>query len=52
MLISYRIVSRLTELGWGEEDLGNYESQRMREWKSLVCIAKPLTERSKSIPSW
>jgi hypothetical protein len=48
LLIRRRIESRLLKLGWQKDDFWTYERQRMRQWKSLVYTAKPLTERSKS----
>ncbi|KAG8681482.1 hypothetical protein FRC08_015601 [Ceratobasidium sp. 394] len=40
------IRSRLLELGWVEEDFEMRDKDGVKEWKSLVCIAKPLTERN------
>ncbi|QRV92642.1 hypothetical protein RhiJN_20660 [Ceratobasidium sp. AG-Ba] len=40
------IRSRLLKLGWTQEDFRMRELQAMMKWGSLVCIAKPLTERN------
>ncbi|KAG9097615.1 hypothetical protein FS749_005905 [Ceratobasidium sp. UAMH 11750] len=39
------IESRLLKLEWEEGDFEMLEKLAMKKWKSLVCIAKPLTER-------
>ncbi|KAG9088127.1 hypothetical protein FS749_002404 [Ceratobasidium sp. UAMH 11750] len=39
------IESRLLKLEWEEGDFEMREKPAMKKWKSLVCIAKPLTER-------
>ncbi|KAG9092795.1 hypothetical protein FRC06_011785, partial [Ceratobasidium sp. 370] len=40
------IRSRLLGLGWVEGDFDMREKDGAKRWKSLVCIAKPLTERN------
>ncbi|KAG9078383.1 hypothetical protein FS749_009578, partial [Ceratobasidium sp. UAMH 11750] len=40
------IRSRLLELGWVKGDFEMCEKHRMKQWKSLVCVARPLTERN------
>ncbi|KAG8697172.1 hypothetical protein FRC08_006695, partial [Ceratobasidium sp. 394] len=40
------IRSRLLGLGWAEGDFEMREKSGMKQWKSLVCVAKPLTERN------
>ncbi|KAG8793059.1 hypothetical protein FRC12_003992 [Ceratobasidium sp. 428] len=39
------VKSRLLELGWDKRDIEVWDRAWRREWKSLACIAKPLTER-------
>ncbi|KAG8736646.1 hypothetical protein FRC10_009072, partial [Ceratobasidium sp. 414] len=39
------VESRLLKLGWEEGDFEMREKLGMKQWKSLVCVAKPLTER-------
>ncbi|KAG8739685.1 hypothetical protein FRC10_005281 [Ceratobasidium sp. 414] len=43
---SDRIRFRLLELGWVEGDFEMREKDGTKRWKSLVCVAKPLTERT------
>ncbi|QRV77840.1 hypothetical protein RhiJN_05855 [Ceratobasidium sp. AG-Ba] len=40
------IRSRLFKLGWTREDFHMRELPAVMKWNSLVCIAKPLTERN------
>ncbi|KAG9079905.1 hypothetical protein FS749_008193 [Ceratobasidium sp. UAMH 11750] len=40
------IRSRLLGLGWVEGDLEMCERSSTKQWKSLVCVARPLTERN------
>ncbi|KAG9083804.1 hypothetical protein FS749_005721, partial [Ceratobasidium sp. UAMH 11750] len=40
------IRSRLLGLGWVEGDFEMREKSGMKQWKSLVCVAKPLTQRN------
>ncbi|KAG9077510.1 hypothetical protein FRC06_008874, partial [Ceratobasidium sp. 370] len=40
------IRSRLLGLGWVEGDFEMREINGIKQWKSLVCVAKPLTERN------
>ncbi|KAG8711716.1 hypothetical protein FRC09_020459 [Ceratobasidium sp. 395] len=39
------VESRLLKLGWEDSDFEMREKAGAKQWKSLVCIAKPLTER-------
>ncbi|KAG8686855.1 hypothetical protein FRC09_013878 [Ceratobasidium sp. 395] len=39
------VESRLLKLGWENGDFTMREKTGTKQWKSLVCIAKPLTER-------
>ncbi|KAG8739682.1 hypothetical protein FRC10_005278 [Ceratobasidium sp. 414] len=40
------IRSRLIGLGWVKGDFEMRETNGAKQWKSLVCVAKPLTERN------
>ncbi|KAG8744001.1 hypothetical protein FRC10_010980 [Ceratobasidium sp. 414] len=40
------VKSRLLKLGWESQDIDFCNIDWNREWKSLACIAKPLTERT------
>ncbi|KAG9095793.1 hypothetical protein FRC06_009422, partial [Ceratobasidium sp. 370] len=40
------IKSRLLQLGCNKADIEMYDRDWRREWKSVACIAKPLTERA------
>ncbi|QRV92643.1 hypothetical protein RhiJN_20661 [Ceratobasidium sp. AG-Ba] len=40
------IHSRLLELGWVAGDFRMRETKALKKWNSLVCVAKPLTQRN------